>query len=292
VTWTESGGLFYQVLNLILLMDVLVAHGILRVAVPLRRPLLQGVATVRDVDALCSLAAFAAEQPRRCWPELVDDLQLTITRGTHPLLDPGRAVPNDLTLHHDCRLWIVTGSNMAGKSTYLRMIGLNVLFAQVGTAVCAEALSLCPLRLVSDLRARDDLGRNESYFLAEVRHLRRMVLPPPGATPILGLIDEPFRGTNSDDQTAASVAVVRHLLEQPNLYVLATHDRHLTGLADGVRARNWHFQENITADEMVFDYRLHAGPAQTRNALRILERELYPPELVTAARRWLEQSDS
>jgi DNA mismatch repair ATPase MutS len=187
------------------------------------------------------------------------------------------------------RIWIVTGSNMAGKSTFLRMVGVNSLLAQIGATPTARGMRLTPLRLISDLRARDNLAQSESYFLSEVRHLRRMIAPPAGDEPVLGLIDEPFRGTNSQDQTAASVAVVRHLLACGHLFLLATHDRHLTTLADGRAAANFHFRENLGSDGLVFDYKLHVGPATTRNALRILEHEGYPESLLHDAHAWLEQ---
>ena len=158
---------------------------------------------------------------------------------------------------------------------------------RTGCPAAARELRWSPLRLISDLRARDSLAKDESYFLAEVRHLRRMVLPPPSDTAIMGLIDEPFRGTNAQDQSAASIAVIRRLLTSGNLFLLATHDRNLTVLADGECARNYHFRENLSSDGMIFGYVLHEGPAPTRNALRILEREGYPPELVRQAYAWL-----
>jgi DNA mismatch repair ATPase MutS len=114
-----------------------------------------------------------------------------------------------------------------------------------------------------------------------------MILAPAADTPLLGLIDEPFRGTNSRDQSAASIAVVHHLLQSPGLFLIATHDQHLTELADGGAAHNCHFREDLSNGEFVFDYHLHPGPAQTRNALRILECEGYPPALVRQAHEWL-----
>lgn len=287
VGWAESGGMMHLLMNVIALNDVHVALAILKPAVNHRDGLLAGVAALAELEALCSLACFSAEQPLRCFPTPVDQTQIEIVAGTHPLIDPDAVVPNDVTLDRQTRMWIVTGSNMAGKSTLLRMVSVNVLLAQIGCAVTARQMRWRPLRLITDLRARDDLAHRESYFLSEVRHLRRMVASSDGAAPLLGVIDEPFRGTNSLDQSAASVAVVRHLLESDNLFLLATHDGHLTELADGARARNFHFRENLEAGGMVFDYCLHDGPAVTRNALRILEAEGYPAEIVRWANEWL-----
>ncbi len=285
--WAEHGGLGYAILNGVTLMDVHGAMAVTRDVLPHRAELLSAVAAVADLDLLASLSCLAAEQPGVTMPQpATERTMLEIDDGTHPLIPPQRARPNSVRLDERCPMWVVTGSNMAGKSTFLRMIGVNVLLAQLGGPVSARRMRWTPMRLVSDLRARDDLATSESYFLSEVRHLRRLVSPAPGAAPVLGLIDEPFRGTNSQDQTAASVAVVEHLLTLDNLHIIATHDRALTGVCRDERARNFHFRENLGSDGLVFDYRLYEGPAQTRNALAILEREGYPAELVRRAREW------
>lgn len=290
VQYTERGGPLWLLLNLALLADVHVAAGVARATGPRRAELLTAIAALAELDALCAQAAFADEQPANCWPELATAAALEIRGGRHPLVAPERIVANDAHLATaGQRVWVITGSNMAGKSTFLRMVGVNVVLAQSGGAVSAEALTWSPLRLITDLRARDSLAAAESYFLAEVRHLRRMIHPPKGAIPLLGLIDEPFRGTNSQDQSAASVAVLEHLLASGQMFLLATHDRNLTRLADGVTVVNFHFRENLGESGMVFDYRLHAGPARTRNALRILELEGYPEPLVARAHRWLRE---
>jgi len=287
VGWTEHGGLAQALVNLVAFVDVHVARGLAKCVVPHRAALLAGLSALAELDALCSLGSFAFEQRVTCYPTPSGQTEVSIVGGYHPLIAPERVVLNDLHLTPTVRMWVISGSNMAGKTTFLRMAGTNVLLAQVGCPAAARELRWSPLRLISDLRARDSLAKDESYFLAEVRHLRRMVLPPPGDTAIMGLIDEPFRGTNAQDQSAASIAVIRRLLTSGNLFLLATHDRNLTVLADGECARNYHFRENLSSDGMVFGYVLHEGPAPTRNALRILEREGYPPELVRQAYAWL-----
>ena len=287
VAWADPAGGLWGAVNLVTLADLLITTSITRRVTPRRDDLLRGLGALADLDALCSLAAFAAEQPHTCFPAVCQETRLAIRQGRHPLIAPGEVVPNDVELSSAARLWVITGSNMAGKSTFLRMAGVNVLLAQVGCAVSAEAMTWSPLRLISDLRTRDNLAGGESYFLAEVRHLKRMIAPANGPAPILGLIDEPFRGTNSRDQSAASVAVVRQLLRGGGLYLLATHDPHLTEIVDGQTARNFHFRENLDSAALTFDYHIHAGPAQTRNALRILEIEGYPADLVGDAHAWL-----
>jgi hypothetical protein len=289
LAWTEQGGPMHVVMNALVLLDAQVARAIAACVVPQRERLLCAISALAELDALCSLAAFAWEQPRTCFGEPLAEGGLEVTEGEHPLVPPERVVANSVTLHPERRMWVVTGSNMAGKSTFLRMVGLNTLLAQMGTTATARAMRWAPVRLITDLRARDNLAADESYFLAEVRHLRRMIQPAAGSAPLLGLIDEPFRGTNSEDQSAASVAVLGYLLRAGHFILVATHDRHLTALGEGPDAANFHFRENLSSGTPVFDYRLHDGPAQTRNALRILEREGYPAELVARAYGWMEQ---
>lgn len=284
IGWVDVGGMLHVMANTLLFYDLHAAHRLLSLVHPQRAALLQSLSALAELEVFTSLAAFAWEQPVRCFPEFADSSRLLIRQGRHPLISPETVVPNDVDLNDRQRLWVITGSNMAGKSTFLRMVGLNVLLAQMGGPACAEAMAIAPLRLVSDLRVRDDLGDNESYFLAEVRHLRRMVTPPPGAAAILGLADEPFRGTNSQEQVAATLAVVEHLKASGHLFLIATHEQRVTELANDEAARNVHFQENLGTEGLTFDYLLRPGPAQTRNALLLLEREGYPKEVLDRAR--------
>ena len=283
ISWSAGGGFLQVLLDLVAFYDVHVLEGIQRHVVPHREPLLAGLAALAELETLLSLACFAAEQPDVTWPEPAGQMQLSIRQGLHPLIDPAAAVGNDVELAAQPNLWIITGSNMSGKSTLLRMVGVNVLLAQIGSAVPAEQLVWSPLRLMTDLRIRDNLGKGESYFLAEVRHLRRMIVPPDGEAPVLGLVDEPFRGTNHREQRAATLAIIEHLMGSKGLFLIATHDSTVTRLADGIAAANYHFQEQLGPRELVFDYQLRTGPAHTRNAIRVLEREQYPADLVRRA---------
>jgi hypothetical protein len=284
--WADTGGLIHALTNALFFYDLHLAEAILTIVVRHRDALLQGLSAVADIEALLSLATFAWEQPDKCFPQVVGTPGVWISAGRHPLIPPERVVPNDVRLSPASRLWVISGSNMAGKSTLLRVTGVNAVLAQIGTVATAGEMVLRPVRLITDLQARDSLPDQESYFLAEVRHVRRMVLPPEDAEPALGLIDEPFRGTNSDERVAASLAVVQHLLNSRDFFLVATHEPRLTELVNGTTGRNYHFRENLSEEGLVFDYRLHPGPARTRNALRVLEREGYPLEILDRARDW------
>lgn len=283
--WMGLGGLARSLLNVIVFYDLHVSEAILARFVSSQKVLLEGLAATAEFEALASLACFASEQPVTCYPTFVSETMLSIERGRHPLLDSDDSTPNDVHLTGDERMWIITGPNAAGKSTYLRMVGVNLLLAHVGSAVAAETMTLCPVRLMTDVRVRDDLAKHESYFLSEVRRLRRIVEDKDTATPLFGLIDEPFRGTNSSERTAAGTALTEHLIASGHLFLLATHEEMLAQIAAASNiAANHHFQEHLTEEGIAFDYQLRPGPAVTKTAIRILEQERYPQTLLQRAR--------
>jgi ABC-type lipoprotein export system ATPase subunit len=285
LAWMGLGGVARSLLNLIVFYDLHVAEAVLARFVPSRDMLLEGLAAFAEFEALASLGCFAAAQPVRCYPQLVTEPTVSIEDGRHPLIPAADATPNGADLTGAKRMWIITGPNAAGKSTYLRMVGVNLLLAQIGAAVPAREMTLSPVRLRTDVRIRDDLARHESYFLSEVRRLRLMVVDAETGAPLLGLIDEPFRGTNSSERTAAGVALVEHLMASRHLFLLATHEETLAQTAAGSEvAENHHFQEQLTDDGIVFDYRLRSGPARTKTAIRILQQEQYPQSLLERAR--------
>ena len=283
--WAGLHGMVRSLLDVFFFLDLHIAEAVLTHVTADRNVLLNGLSAMAELEALCSLACFSAEQSVACYPQPAGKTSLTIQDGCHPLLLAQDAVSNDVHLASDQRTWVITGPNAAGKSTFLRMVGVNVLLAQTGAAVPAAEMTWSPVRLITDVRIRDDLAKNESYFLSEVRRLRRLVLDGEKDTPILGLIDEPFRGTNSQERTAAGLALVEHLTASPNLFLIATHEELLAQVAAHTgSARNYHFQEHLQDGGVRFDYRLRPGPATTRTALRILEQEGYPKALLERAR--------
>jgi ABC-type lipoprotein export system ATPase subunit len=283
--WAGLHGMIRGLLDISVFLNLHTAEAVLARVTWGREVLLHGLSALAELETLCSLACFSAEQPVACYPEPTGETSLAIQDGRHPLLPAQDAIANDVRLTPDKRTWVITGPNAAGKSTFLRMVGVNTLLAQAGAAVAARAMTWSPVRLITDVRVRDDLAKNESYFLSEVRRLRRLVLDAGNATPIFGLIDEPFRGTNSQEKTAAGIALLDHLMASPNLLLVATHEELLAQVAARTAsAENYHFQEHLHDGGITFDYRLRPGPATTRTALRILEREGYPKPLLERAR--------
>jgi ABC-type lipoprotein export system ATPase subunit len=283
--WAGLHGIVRGLLNTFIFLDLHIAEAVLARVAPNRDVLLHGLSAMAELEALCSLACFSAEQPVACYPQPANETSLLIEDGRHPLIPEQDVTPNDVRLTPETRTWVITGPNAAGKSTFLRMVGVNVLLAQVGAAVAAREMTWSPVRLITDVRIRDDLAKHESYFLSEVRRLRRLVLDAESRTPALGLIDEPFRGTNSQERTAAGIALLEHLTASRNLFLIATHEETLAQIAaNAAAAQNHHFQEHLHEGGITFDYLLRPGPANTRTALRILEQEGYPGSLLDRAR--------
>lgn len=248
-----------------------------------------------DLEALGAIATFADEQPGTVLPEILADAEprFEIVAGEHPLLPFGKAVPNDFALGGTARLAVVTGSNMSGKSTFLRMVALDVVLAQIGAPVRAAAMRLVPVSLHASIHVRDSLADGKSYFLVEVERVREILRAAGESRRILGVFDELFRGTNSRERLAASREIARHLAASGGLFLLATHDQELAHLAleeggDAVVAV--HFRDEIDAGKMVFPYRLEPGVASTTNAIRLLEISGYPESIVKRARASVQET--
>jgi protein-S-isoprenylcysteine O-methyltransferase Ste14 len=223
-----------------------------------------------EFEALQSLAAYAFENPNDPWPDLVDAPGGVSARGlAHPLLEG--AIANDVGLGVDPRALIISGSNMAGKSTYLRSIGVNVVLALAGGPVRAESMTVSFLQVGATLRIQDSLERGQSRFFAEVRRIRQ-ILALASAGPVLFLLDEIFHGTNSRDRGLGAEAVLRELLRRGAIGLVTTHDLSLTPIAERVGGGviNGHFRDDFEHGRMTFDYRLRSGVVPSSNALAIM----------------------
>ncbi len=228
-----------------------------------------------DLEALSALATHSYLHPDSVFPEIVpqDGLILQARALGHPLLPDAERVHNDFRLDTPGAIALITGSNMSGKSTFLRTLGVNLCLAYAGAAVHAEELRTVPLRLFTCIQITDSVTDGISYFYAEVRRLKALLaaLNAENQAPLLYLIDEIFRGTNNHERLVGSRAYIKALAKGRGVGVISTHDLELVGMADDLPGiRNFHFREEISDGRMVFDYRLRPGPCPTTNALKIM----------------------
>ena len=231
------------------------------------------LAAVGQIEALGSLAGFAWEHPADVYPELVDGAPRFEAEGLgHPLMAEARCVRNDVALGDAVRVLIVSGSNMSGKSTLLRSVGVNAVLALAGAPVRATRLRLSPLAVGATLRIRDSLQEGTSRFYAELVRLRDLVRIADGPVPLLFLLDEILHGTNSHDRRLGAAAVVSGLVRRGALGLVTTHDLALSEVANdpGVGATNVHFEDRLEDGQMVFDYRMRPGVVRTSNALALM----------------------
>jgi hypothetical protein len=228
-------------------------------------------------EALCSLAGLAYERPDWVFPELVAansphfEARLEATALRHPLLGR-RAVANDVSLNSDTRVWIVSGSNMSGKSTLLRAIGVNVVLACAGAPVAAASFRLPVLQVGASMRNVDSLQDGRSRFLAEITRIRNISELARNGRAVLFLLDELLSGTNSHDRRIGAAAIVKGLVDRGAIGLVTTHDLALAELeADlGHRAANVHFDDHMLDGHMEFDYKLRPGVVTHSNALELM----------------------
>lgn len=233
-----------------------------------------------ELEALASLAGFAFERPDHTFPELVKEPTFEAEALGHPLIDAGKRVSNDLTLRAPGHALVVTGSNMSGKSTLLRAVGVNAVLAAAGAPVCAKKLRLGRLVVATSMRVSDSLEEGTSRFYAELKKLK-LVLDlakradgaKGGQGTVLFLLDEILHGTNTRERLIGARAIMKELLARGAMGAVSTHDLGLGDLEGEMpeQVKNVHFEEQVKGEEMTFDYRLREGIVQSSNALRLMK---------------------
>lgn len=231
------------------------------------------ISAVGEMGALSSLAGYAYEHPSDPFPEFVEGGPLLEAEAiTHPLLAEDRAVRNDLRLDESRRVLIVSGSNMSGKSTLLRTVGVNTVLAMAGAPVRARKLRLTPCVVGASIRVTDSLQVGSSRFYAEILRLRRLLDLTKGPLPLLFLLDELLHGTNSHDRRIGAEAVVRSLVRRGAIGLITTHDLALARIAEAVgeHGANVHFEDHFEDGRITFDYKVRPGVVQKSNALELM----------------------
>ncbi|NCI47211.1 MutS-related protein [Sediminibacterium soli] len=230
--------------------------------------------TLGEIEVLNSLATFHYNHPRFVFPQPeYGPLHISATSVGHPLMNETKAVLNDISLGDEGTLQLITGSNMSGKSTYLRTVGLNLLLAQMGAPVFAGTFSFSPMQIRSSFHHIDSLEESTSYFYAELKSLQRIIRSLDGPVPSLVLLDEVMRGTNSKDKHDGTELLISKLMAHNCLTMIATHDTELGVLADKYpgKVRNYHFESELAADGLHFDFKRKPGVARMTNATYLMK---------------------
>lgn len=226
-----------------------------------------------EMEALLSLAAYSYEHPSDPFPVFTDGVACFAAEGLgHPLVPVATCVRNDVRICGETRVLLVSGSNMSGKSTLLRAVGMNVLLAMAGAPVRARSLTLTPLRVGASIRVNDSLREGSSRFYAEIKRLRQIFDLAGGDPPLLFLLDELLQGTNSKDRRIGAEGIVRALVSRGAIGLVSTHDLALTDIGGAVEGSllNVHFQDELAGGRMTFDYKLRDGVVTKSNGLELM----------------------
>lgn len=284
-------GIVMDYLNMIFHFDILAFNGMLHQVRAHTGDVDRLLTIIGRIDALIAVAGYRESLPGRCLPEFVagqpdpdaKSVCLSMKNMYHPLLS--EPVKNDITTVGGV---LLTGSNASGKSTFLKAVALNAIFAQTIHACCADSYRGCFFETLTSMALRDDLTGGESYYIVEIKSLKR-ILEAAGNSgrPVLCFVDEVLRGTNTVERIAASAQILKSLHRTGVCCFAATHDIELTGLLEK-EYENYHFEEEITKGDIHFPYRLMPGKAKSRNAIRLLSIMGYDETIIESAERLAE----
>jgi len=264
---------FFAPIALLMCLPIHLVHAIEKWRAGVGSSIPDWLQAVGEFEALAALAGYAYEHPSQPFPEIVaDGLLVEGSELGHPLIPDAKCIRNDITLDRNLPLILVSGSNMSGKSTLLRTIGLNAVLAFAGAPVCARSLRLSRVQVGTAMRVNDSLQDGKSFFYAAVARLKLVVGLTEGALPLLYLLDEILQGTNSHDRRVGAEGVIRKLFSDGAFGLVTTHDLALTDIVEsfGTRAVNIHFEDSLVDGRMTFDYRIRPGVVHRSNALELM----------------------
>ena len=276
--------IFMSYVRMVFHVDILMYNSVLKEVQDKTGQIMNLIDNIGELDALISIASFRRILPEWCNPEFIlwkeedhQPVRLETEALYHPLIS--HPVANSITAEGGT---LITGSNASGKSTFLKNVAINGILAQTIHTCTASSCHMPFLKVMTSMALRDDISSGESYFIVEIRSLKRILDESRKKEPLLCVIDEVLRGTNTIERIAASSQILNALRGNWMLPFAATHDIELSYILDGIY-RNYHFKEEVKDREIVFNYLLQRGRATTRNAIRLLDMLGYDPELVKDA---------
>ena len=262
------------VLNGLFLWDIHTTSQIERWKRKNKENLVEWMTSVGEIDALASLALFASNHKNYTYPIISTEKKvLDFKNAGHPLIEEDKLIKNNYSITGNGKIDLLTGANMAGKSTFLRTVGINLILARIGTPVCADKFTFTPFELFSSLRTVDSLKDNESFFYAELKRLKQLIQLYQEDEEIFFLLDEILKGTNSADQHKGSIGLIKKLIKLKGNGIIATHDIELSNLVIDYpeNIRNLCFEIEIINNQLDFDYKLKPGFCTTMNASFLME---------------------
>jgi hypothetical protein len=264
---------FYSFLNYTLLFDLVIIIRSERWKQKNQADIEKWFDTIGLFEAICSLAGFHYANPDYTFPEICEaDFTLSTTALGHPLIKPKERVMNDFEMNGKGALSIITGSNMSGKSTFLRTLGVNIVLAYAGAPVCAKKMSLSLLQVFTGMRTVDNLEEHVSSFYAELKRIRALLDTVELGQPVFYMLDEILKGTNSHDRHIGAVALAKQLSETASFGLISTHDLDLGKLENELsHVENYSFNSTIEGDEIIFPYKLDKGVCKSFNASKLME---------------------
>lgn len=273
---------FYEYFRIIFLLDFIAYNQIVKTMATYRDTYKKLWESIGELDAAIAVAFYRKSLTTYTTPTFMDDEELHFEDLAHPLLNS--PVTNSSTLGKNV---LITGSNASGKSTYIKAIAINAILAQTIHTVLATKWVMKPSYIVTSMAIQDSVLDGDSYFIAEIKSLKRIIKLSEEKKPMIAFVDEILKGTNTVERIAASASIMEWLAKNKGMTVLASHDIELTEIA-GKLYSNYHFRESIEDNEVCFDYKVHDGPSTTRNAIKLLEVLRYPENVTTQANQLAE----
>lgn len=276
----KSGGdldVLFEYFRIVFLLDFISYNQIVKTIATHRQAYQQLWEAIGELDAAIAVAFYRKSLPFYTRPQFIGEEELCFEDLAHPLLDD--PVTNSSVLGKSV---LITGSNASGKSTYIKAVAINAILAQTINTVLAKTWTMKPSYIVTSMAIQDNVMDGDSYFIAEIKSLKRIIQLSQEKKPLISFVDEILKGTNTIERISASAAMMEWLSENKGMNIIASHDIELTEIAGEVYT-NYHFRESIEDGEVLFDYKIHEGPSQTRNAIKLLEILEYPESVTNRA---------
>lgn len=237
---------------------------------------------IGEIDSAISIASFRKTLPFYCTPIFCNSNEIIAEELYHPIVE--NPINNSIVINKGC---MITGSNASGKSTFIKGLAINAILAQSIFTCLAKKFVMPHSAIITSMAVRDEVSTGDSYYIKEIKYIKRIVDALNEKRPVLCIIDEILRGTNTAERIAASIAILKYLSEKNCITVVATHDIELTELMKR-KYENYHFTERISDNKIIFEYKIHKGPAVSKNAIKLLECMEFPKEITEEAERILQ----